>query len=307
MEEAETGPPRLLRRRPRRLPLALPGAARPASRRPRRAAGALVLAATTRRTVRSGRSVAGPRRRRQARHAGAYVVLDRRGGRLRLFRSGADGAAHPPATRREASRPGAGSGRLGKLEILTVDGEPVRGSALEDRVSRGASALATGWSLWGAEGRRLSSALDGCRVRRGATHSEDTPQSGARESPDANSTLRAAPGGGAPRRGAASRKSRHNGKHLPSSGFRRASAGLPWCSHLAHAHDRAPGTCSAREPLAQSRSNGRAPFSRRGRGAVASTLRVVVPSPTTVRTATRPGLLARLRPRRTSAGARRGG
>jgi ATP-dependent Lhr-like helicase len=94
---------------------------------------------------------------RTARTAGAYVVLD--GGRLRLFleRGGRGlltaGDPGPEALAALASV----AERLGKLEILTVDGEPVRGSALETGLRQaGFGASPRGLVLWGAAGRRLS-------------------------------------------------------------------------------------------------------------------------------------------------------
>jgi ATP-dependent Lhr-like helicase len=68
---------------------------------------------------------------RAARTAGAYVVLD--GGRLRLFlERGGRGllTSSDPGAEALAALAGAAR-RLGRVEIVTVDGEPVHGSALE--------------------------------------------------------------------------------------------------------------------------------------------------------------------------------
>jgi ATP-dependent Lhr-like helicase len=93
---------------------------------------------------------------RPARAAGAYVVLD--GGRLRLFleRGGRSlltaGDPSPEALASLASV----AERLGRLEILTVDGEPVRGCALEPGLREaGFGVSPRGLVLWGAARKRL--------------------------------------------------------------------------------------------------------------------------------------------------------
>jgi ATP-dependent helicase Lhr and Lhr-like helicase len=91
---------------------------------------------------------------RAARTAGAYVVLE--GGRLRLFlERGGRGllTAGEPGPEALAALAVAAE-RLGRVEIVTVDGEPVRGSALEPGLREtGFGASPRGLVLWG--GRRL--------------------------------------------------------------------------------------------------------------------------------------------------------
>jgi ATP-dependent helicase Lhr and Lhr-like helicase len=89
---------------------------------------------------------------RAARTAGAYVVLD--GGRLRLFleRGGRGlltcGDPGPEALAALATV----ADRLGRLEIVTVDGQPVRGSALEPALrAAGFGASPRGLVLWGSQ------------------------------------------------------------------------------------------------------------------------------------------------------------
>ncbi|HEX3607694.1 MAG TPA: DEAD/DEAH box helicase, partial [Candidatus Dormibacteraeota bacterium] len=93
---------------------------------------------------------------RAARAAGAYVVLD--SGRLRLYleRGGrsllTSGEPGPGALAALASL----GARLGRLELLTVDGEPVHGSALEPALREaGFGPSPRGMVLWGAPARRL--------------------------------------------------------------------------------------------------------------------------------------------------------
>ncbi len=93
---------------------------------------------------------------RAARAAGAYVVLE--GGRLRLFlERGGRGllTAGEPGPEALAALAGVAD-RVGKLEILTVDGEPVRGTAIEAGLREaGFGPSPRGMVLWSGAGRRL--------------------------------------------------------------------------------------------------------------------------------------------------------
>ena len=118
--------------------------------------GVVVLSATDPANV-YGATVPWPQTAgRPARAAGAYVVLE--GGRLSLFleRGGRSllTAGDPSPSALAALAPLAE--RLGRVEILTVDGEPVRGCALEPGLREaGFGASPRGLVLWGGAKRRL--------------------------------------------------------------------------------------------------------------------------------------------------------